>query len=152
MLTIKTPGGHPLAQIHERTMKTLQAPTRHITDTPAWHAIFAHVQAAGYPKQPRMGWKGNCMVVPCVSTIHIPKEDGKRLVEEGGLPNEGPLFTRYDNGGHIIALCDEYDPSDWAQYSQEMRDLTEAFHTHGYRFLRLDAEGDIIKGLRTFDW
>lgn len=90
------------------------------------------------------------MIVPVISTIHIPEEDRAQLADFSTVADTpGDILAATDDGsGHFICIND--GAGEWTRYSQAMRDLVEAFLALGYSHLRLDADGDIVPGLPKF--
>jgi acyl carrier protein len=91
------------------------------------------------------------MQVPRISTGHITKEDGVRLLEE--RDSEVLAKENYRNGSswHAVFL-EDYDPEEWARYSQEFRNILSFFSGRGYLYLAFDANGDELPWFPTFDW
>jgi hypothetical protein len=89
-----------------------------------------------------------------LSTSHVTKEDSEKLTEESGLPIRYPyewgwfVFVPEDTGDLIEAITDMQDLG----YSMDAMKLFLHAHTKGHRFLRLDADADIIEGFPTHSW
>lgn len=87
--------------------------------------------------------------VPTISTAHITLEDSEKLA----MPD---LFCDPDSNKWVMDL--EYGwlfnlaevPLD--KFSDGMRITIRALIESGYKFVRLDQDGDTIDGLPTFDW
>ena len=92
------------------------------------------------------------MCIPVVGNGHITKHDHNILEGEkssGILPSD-LVFANLECGwiinlGHVC-------PIELASFSQAFIDLLTKFHELGYRFLRLDRDGDVLDGLQTFAW
>lgn len=92
------------------------------------------------------------MRVPVVSSQHVTKEDGARLV---AADSRDVLATIYDQTGHIVHWGDDETiedafPAD--RFSDAFRALVAHFHAQGYTYLRIDAHGEVVEGLPVFDW
>lgn len=108
-----------------------------------------------YPRQQTSSTeKPWMMIIPVVSTVHIPASDRQRLAEFSVL-DDGDVLACIEGGfGHIVML-DDMDGDEgedaWRNYSPEFRTLLSAFRDKGYSYLRLDADGDEIDGWQTFN-
>jgi hypothetical protein len=94
----------------------------------------------------------NVMRVPVVSSQHVTKEDGARLM---AAEQRDVLATLYDQTGHIVHWGDDKSvdaafPAD--RFSDAFRALVAHFDAQGYTYLRIDAHGEVVAGLPVFDW
>ena len=115
------------------------------------NAILSH-----YPRQlVNTTAKPWIMSIPVVSTVHIPASDRQRLADYCETCAEGDVLACIEGGHGHICMLDDIDEdggeSAWSAYSPEFRLLLSAFRDHGYSYLRLDADGDVIDGWQTFD-
>ena len=93
------------------------------------------------------------MCAPVVSTAHITKQDHDIL--EAIKPDTGTqadvLFASIDGGWIVHLGCvDQNDLMD-AGFSGQFVILLQIFFDAGYKFLRLDADGDVLN-LPTSNW
>jgi hypothetical protein len=89
------------------------------------------------------------MCIPVVCTSHITEPDHDLLeCAEDHVPDL--MFANLECGW-IINLG-SVDPAELSSFSQAFIDLLTKFHQLGYRFLRLDRDGDVLSGLQTFYW
>ena len=93
----------------------------------------------------------NIFVAPVamLSTSHITKEDGARLLH-GPVPaaviyrsSEGALISIYEFADH-----DE----EFANFSEAFRDIIKKLNEDGYSYVRFDEVFPTISELPTFDW
>lgn len=92
------------------------------------------------------------MQVPVISTQHITAADGAQLVK--AEPRD-VLATLYESTGHIIHSDSDEDLAEAFpanRFSDAFRALVLHFRTLGFEYLRIDAHGDVVPGLQTFDW
>jgi hypothetical protein len=91
------------------------------------------------------------MQVPRISTQHITPEDGAKLLE--ARTSEVYALDNYPGqvSWHMVCLG-EFDPSEWTRYSSAFALVMQFFADLGYRYLALDADGDVLPELPTFEW
>lgn len=101
-----------------------------------------------YPVAPPKTKTRWLMHVPVISTGHVSREDSDALLDGGG----SLVMAQLDGGegGVILCLDDLEDVEE--NYSLQLFQLLSAFQDLGYDYLRLDPDGDRVKGLRWFDW
>lgn len=85
------------------------------------------------------------MTVPAVSTTHIQQSDVVKL-DNMSWPMMGDLET-----GWLLRLGPDVDAG-FKDCSQAMRELLNAFRARGFEYLRLDADGEKLSDMRTFNW
>lgn len=91
------------------------------------------------------------MRVAEISTAHITKEDGARLIAAG----PEVLAVIEEGSGHIVHIGDRDAAeinADFSAYSPEFRYLIYSLMENGFSYVRLDADGCICRHLPTFDW
>lgn len=108
--------------------------------TDAIDAARTHFGSRSRPKQ--SAW---IMAVPVISTVHITADDRRRLIAGA----TGDILAEIEGGhGHIIVI---EEPDDWTEYSPAMQTLLAAFRELGYKYLRLDSDGEEIADVETFE-
>ena len=85
------------------------------------------------------------MHIPVVSTAHITKGDCDLLENS---PADLQVFCNYEEGFIISILEDER----LTEFSYAFRSLMDQFRNLGYKWLRLDRDGDILNGLSEHSW
>lgn len=91
-----------------------------------------------------------CMVVPSISTSHIRKEDGEKL-----LKAEYPVMAIIGDGeGHILSITSltESLAGVYAGYSEEMVSIVTRLQEEGFNYVRFDCDGDELDTLPKFTW
>jgi len=79
------------------------------------------------------------MVVPVISTAHIPSNES--------IPNGDYLYAEYD-GGWFFWVDDEPD----APWIQALRDWLDSNRFKSTNWVRLDCDCDRVDGLPTYEW
>jgi hypothetical protein len=116
------------------------------------HEIDLAPAPAPAPAKPIIPGLEHIMQVPHLSTVHITAEDGKQLA----LNLSSDSLAVIERGfGHILHfesedLDDDY--SDEAGFSQSFRDMLHYLARDGFKYVRLDPDGDILPGLPVFTW
>jgi hypothetical protein len=103
-----------------------------------------------YPKALPINRDHFIMQVPRVSTQHITKDDGAKLRE--CLTSE--VFAKENYPGptwHMLCI-EGFEPSEWQRYSSAFALVLQFFSELGYSYLALDADGDVVPDLQTFEW
>ena len=95
--------------------------------------------------KPASAW---IMQVPVISTGHFPKEDCDLLFADEPMMHS----TSFDPPSVLLAIEDPEDNLPWDKLSITTRGLIKSFHELGYRYLRLDRDGDTISDRTTFNW
>lgn len=84
------------------------------------------------------------MQVPVISTSHFSQDDCDLLMEQ-------EFCFMYDYDGRTAILIIE-EPDNPEELSAEAASLIERFRSLGYKYLRLDPNGDVLEGLPTYEW
>lgn len=85
--------------------------------------------------------------IPAISTAHITENDGALL---RGLPVCDRILMEIlsEGAGHMIRTGWAYN----YHWSEPFRNLVKEFHALGYPWIILEADGDKIEGVPTFEW
>lgn len=107
-----------------------------------------------YPKHTQRRTDVFVMHVPVISSSHITAQDG-RILTEAPEDVEGHLCRLGDTGD--ILVMDEENKNlitEWQQagLSSAFIDLMLRMRGLGYCYVRIDADGDVLDGLPTFEW
>jgi hypothetical protein len=87
--------------------------------------------------------------VAMLSTAHITKEDGARLLH-GPVP--AAVIYRSSEGA-LISIYEFADPDEeFANFSEAFRDIIKKLSEDGYSYVRFDEVFPTIPELPTFDW
>lgn len=111
--------------------------------------------SGGVPPLPDGVW---IMRLPVISTAHVEQATMNLLSHDNDFDLK---VIPYPEGAIIsIPTCwtddgdpDEIDPDDADNgLPTELAACLRWAGSHGFYWLRLDSDGDVIEGLRTFDW
>lgn len=85
--------------------------------------------------------------VPVISTAHITAQDGQRL-RANATSRDCVMDHDPDGAWHMVNTTAGVSVFASAEYNE----LLNAFADKGYPWIILDADGDKIEGVPTFDW
>ncbi len=94
------------------------------------------------PPHPAEGW---VMQVPVIMTAHFPRTDCDLLYQHA-------IFIEQEDHRSAIIILNELKPEEKAMLAPSTLDLMDHFSSLGYKYLRLDPDGEGIEGIPTFDW
>lgn len=90
------------------------------------------------------------MQVPTMSTLHITKEDGKRLAE---FEAEAVLAEISGGTGHIVDFPDASTiDADFSDYSEAFRAILHQLAAAGFTYVRFDGDHATCDSFPTFEW
>lgn len=102
---------------------------------------------AAYPTKPRPAASLWIMVVPVISTGHIPRSDAAKLEQLN--VNHPLLMPTSANAGYLLNIAD------WThddRFSRELNHICDCLAGLGYHYARFDSAGDKFADLPTFEW
>lgn len=86
--------------------------------------------------------------VPFLSTAHITPTDREFLLD----PHNTQILAEITGQcGHILHFEAENIDDDFSLYSPAFRALLHQLHAAGFCYVRLDADGDVVTTLPTFE-
>jgi len=91
------------------------------------------------------------MCIPVVGTAHITKQDHDLLESPNHLCSSDLLFASFEQGWIVRLSSMDHAGLTTAGFSVQFVNLLQIFFDAGYKFLRLDADGDVLN-LPTSDW
>lgn len=89
------------------------------------------------------------MNVPCLSTRHITKEDGARLLDPGCVEVLAEITGGF---GHILHFEAAEIDEEFSLYSPALRAVLHQLAAAGFEYVRFDSDSAICPKLPTFDW
>lgn len=105
------------------------------------------IPSGNVPPLPAGAW---IMRAPVISTRHLNQKVVKDLAADPPGFNElSGLFVLPAPDGLLVYASDIQEIND---LPDELQACLRWSITHGFEWLRFDADGDVIEGLQTFDW
>ena len=100
-----------------------------------------NTQPVTYPPAPKElnAW---CIVAPVINTAHFTESEASLLHNGHAILNDN-----HQDGRTCLLLIEDIQ-----QCTDATRRVIQHFIDLGYRYLRLDPDGEKVAGLPTFDW
>lgn len=98
-----------------------------------------------YPPAPKTRKKSLwIMSVPVITTAHFTQDDADRIYANAVVASK--------DGQMAILFIDEDD--DYKDFGLSTKGIAvlKKFRKLGYHYLRLDADGEKVEGLKTYEW
>jgi len=87
------------------------------------------------------------MVVPVISTIHVPQSDIEPLWDCGLMQSDGSMISTT-----IIVLDGSAEELKSAGVSEGTLRILDALVANGYCWVRFDPDGEVFEDLAKFEW
>lgn len=94
------------------------------------------------------------MIAAVISTGHLPEDECNKATQELSIGFDvNPTQAEAENMmGFAVELTDEKAHNNHLSEFPTVMRLVQKFRRLGYNYLRFDQAGDVIKGLKLFDW
>lgn len=86
------------------------------------------------------------ITMPVISTCHIT-EATDRLLQDEGDRNPWTIVAPYSEGAFVYVQPENMDGQ-----PAEFADIFAWARKHGHHWVRIDADGDVIEELPSYDW